>query len=388
MTGNGAFDFAAATASMVQIGTMLQLLGRRDETFGSLVQQSMDTIRRALDTFSPSGLAISFNGGKDACVVLFLLMVVLAERGELTALIGGGHQKSAIEVVYFEKQEFSAIMEFLETIKEKYGITLRRYHSSYKEGMQDLVSHGVKAVLMGQRYGDPWMEGMEDFAPSTPGWPPFTRVNPILRWKFGHVWKFLKGCGLPYCKLYDEGYTSLGEAHDTEPNPALRRFDGSYRAAWQLVDEDLERAYRRCRRASQQQQEHVGAAAAPADTSSLTSSSCSDSDVDGGADGNAGVGGLAKGSARLVDFDGIASDREDAPTTVAAAAPSTDVTDPAAAAAAGAEDRDPSMATRALAAVRRTLTGRGVPIAACAVALVLASMLKGAASRHASFRRR
>ena len=137
--------------------------------------------------------------------------------------------------------------------------------------------------------GDPNAEGQEFFCPSSVGWPPFMRVNPILEWTYSDVWAFLRavvsaacqkqfkacclcllrdaiskchahfssGCysqeslslwhdnntitnfrnfqsfwqGAPYCSLYDEGYTSIGGTNNTAPNrcgatPASRQQSG------------------------------------------------------------------------------------------------------------------------------------------------------------------
>lgn len=124
--------------------------------------------------------------------------------------------------------------------------------------------------------------------------PPFMRVNPILDWHYGHIWHFLRcvclcvlltawlrgeessttyffpsihlqnqtKCihthaisvppstppfhntqqqnrryDLPYCSLYDQGYTSLGKIDDTLPNPALAKPDrpGEYYPAYMLT---------------------------------------------------------------------------------------------------------------------------------------------------------
>lgn len=84
------------------------------------------------------------------------------------------------------------------------------------------------------------------FSPSSPGWADFTRVNPALEWRFCDVWRFLRGSGLPYCVLYDQGYTSLGERGDTAKNEALRLPNGEYRPAYELAEEaeHLERSPR------------------------------------------------------------------------------------------------------------------------------------------------
>lgn len=180
-------------------------------------------------------LTVSFNGGKDACVVLYLWLAVLLAMDE--------ELPETPQVIFFDSgDEFSKVKRFVTWVVRSLDlemITLQ--HQSFRLGMESLVANNVKAVVMGQRSVDPWMAGVDAFTPSTDGWPAFMRINPIMKWSYHHVWAFLRQFGFPYCELYDQGYTSLGGVGDTLPNPALRRPDGSFAPAFELEDGSLER---------------------------------------------------------------------------------------------------------------------------------------------------
>ena len=57
--------------------------------------------------------------------------------------------------------------------------------------------------------------------------------------------KFLRAIKVPYCVLYDRGFTSLGGTLDTHPNPLLKVGDGEgFKPAYELQDESQERCGR------------------------------------------------------------------------------------------------------------------------------------------------
>jgi len=55
--------------------------------------------------------------------------------------------------------------------------------------------------------------------------------------------QFIRHLNIPYCSLYDLGYTSLGGTTDTHPNPALKTEgqEGKYRPAFELIEDEEER---------------------------------------------------------------------------------------------------------------------------------------------------
>jgi FAD synthetase len=217
------------------------------------VQKALDVIHRAIDIFGLEGVCFSFNGGKDSTVVLHLLRIViakrvleeaqLAEKARLEAstsnaktvtsprqcfvspaLLDEDDLEARVEqamkrvpVMYFDSHDqFPEVRDFIELCVANYSLNCHVYKCSFVEGVKDILEKlGIKGIYMGVRGGDPHTEDLEHYSPSTPGWPAFLRVNPILRWTYADVWSFLRECKLEYCNLYDHGYeiTKTGTAH-------------------------------------------------------------------------------------------------------------------------------------------------------------------------------
>ena len=188
--------------------------------------QAVDAIQAALRLYGPERLLLSFNGGKDATVLLHLGRAVYAHAG-----------LGPPRCVYWDDAAcFPQVAAFVEDAVQRYHLPLVRYSCGFQEGLRDAVDRvGVAAVLLGTRTCDPNGAGADTFQPSSAGWPTFVRVNPLLHWAYHDVWRFLRGFNLPFCELYERGYTSLGNTRNTRPNPALTLSSGAYLPADALL---------------------------------------------------------------------------------------------------------------------------------------------------------
>lgn len=121
----------------------------------------------------------------------------------------------------------------------------------------------IQAVFMGSRRSDPYCQNLNAFEvrtkvlqktknlcnffqPTDRGWPKLMRINAMLDWTCANVWEYLLWKNVPYCSLYERGYTSIGNRNNTRPNPHLeiKSCPGTYQPAYKLIDDSLERAGR------------------------------------------------------------------------------------------------------------------------------------------------
>ena len=190
-------------------------------TFESKIRKAVETLQHyeelALEFDSEVGYNLCFSGGKDSVVIMELAKmagVKFAAHYNVTGI-------DPPELVRFIKEEHPDVKfnraprPFFKTLVESKGIPTRKLRwccAIYKEqgGSDKVKILGVRAAESTSRKEHwriltPWKKGGRN-GTETSGWC----VAPILHWSDKDVWKFIKDKGIPYCKLYDEGFKRLG----------------------------------------------------------------------------------------------------------------------------------------------------------------------------------
>ncbi|KXH68005.1 phosphoadenosine phosphosulfate reductase [Colletotrichum salicis] len=187
-------------------------------------------------------------------VLLIILLAALARR--YPSLSKASHTNGSngttsfppeFQAVYIvSKHPFAEVDDFVETTSAEYHLDVKRYAMSMKDGLEAYLADrpNVKAIFVGTRRTDPHGEKLTDFDPTDSGWPAFMRVHPVIDWHYAEIWAFIRHLEIPYCPLYDQGYTSLGGTQDTHPNPQLKtegQNGAGFRPAYELTEDDEER---------------------------------------------------------------------------------------------------------------------------------------------------
>ena len=274
-TSRSTLSYWSPTAYQSALNLYSALNSCTDERLSSLIDHSLSVLYQGFRLYGPQSIIGSYNGGKDAVVILHLMRAAYAKYIEDVTIAKDeddsevsapkGETSHAIpsmpkpRVTYFESEhEFPAILALLHESVREFDLDMLAFErgTKFADGLRLIVENNIfgdsiekkepspMGFVLGTRKSDPNAGNQGDYAPSSSYMPPFMRINPILAWTYGDVWKFLRLFDLPYCSLYDEGYTSLGTVLDTLPCPALARDDGSFHPAYTLEDWDQERAGR------------------------------------------------------------------------------------------------------------------------------------------------
>jgi 3'-phosphoadenosine 5'-phosphosulfate sulfotransferase (PAPS reductase)/FAD synthetase len=207
------------------------------------LSKTIRILKQAIERVGARHLALSFNGGKDCTVLLYIYHQLLLDINETRP----------IRVLYITTVDpFKEIDEFIKKSSLNYNINLETYLADMKDGLRVFLNTNPisKAIIIGTRSTDPFGEHLEEFQDTDGDWPKITRVHPILEWSYNDVWDFLRGLKIEYCSLYDQGYcfliryTSLGSVGNTNKNPELENESGGFDPAYLLKDGSHERSGR------------------------------------------------------------------------------------------------------------------------------------------------
>ena len=191
---------------------------------------SFKIVESALGMFEPKHCAVSFSGGKDSTLVMYIVNEVCKRLGveKPLAIIGDPFPIPGVE-------------EFCKRICNEFGfsyVTWKDYMTSECENVcyektRDVVKccleckvkvlnriltmNKIKCLFVGIRW-DEHPERAEDTYFTVYKKPEHVRVKPILHWSFKKVLHFYRNHPELLNPVYLEGYTSLGCKYCTRPS--------------------------------------------------------------------------------------------------------------------------------------------------------------------------
>ena len=264
------------------MASMKEISEKRKRQCAKLVELSKQVIREAFDKFGPDEIGITWTGGKDSGLTLWIIKLVCEEKKipiPRTMIIGEGDEFEEIEAFVGKMaKEWNVPLEVrrnedvlkaanhtlnapvkMEQLNERNQAELMRIGfmedefpfeaESYAGNHlmktvvynQWLEEYNLKAAVQGLRW-DEHVSRFDDeyfeFKEAAHLIPEHTRIRPILHFTEKDLWDTYAAFGIPYCVLYEQGYRSLGAKTTTSKESDI--------PAWeQDLENSEERASRR-----------------------------------------------------------------------------------------------------------------------------------------------
>lgn len=218
--------------------------------------RSKTVINEALDKFGNENICVSWTGGKDSTVMLWLYRQVCRQRSVLLP-----------RCMFIDEGDlFDEIVSFVNSVWELWDIPLNRVKNhdvtskvmklgdmveveklnerNRKELMRldfqensfpfepesyvcnhlmktvamnaFLEENGIQAVSTGIRWDEQNARSKETyFSPRNNSDPKHTRIHPLLHFTERDIWEVTLSNRIPFCSLYEKGYRSLGIKSNT-----------------------------------------------------------------------------------------------------------------------------------------------------------------------------
>jgi phosphoadenosine phosphosulfate reductase len=203
-----------------------------------ILKESVKIIEAAYKKWGKS-LGIAFTGRKDSSVMMHLVICTLKEIPEVMFIDHGLHFQESYETLEKLEKKWKlkvhrvadknllAKLEKEEDPDRKREILAQLKIKSIKNTMR---KYKWKALMSAIRWDENPARGGENYFSKRKGhW----RVHPILHWKEGDIWKYIKEKKIPYNPLYDKGYRSIGA------EPFTRRARGEERQGRDKAKEEI-----------------------------------------------------------------------------------------------------------------------------------------------------
>jgi len=171
------------------------------------VKQAIDFIKRNEPN---EGYFVAFSGGKDSVVVYDLVKkagvkfkayyaATQIDPPELTHFIHKYYPD--VEWLFPEESIFKVIP------KKGFPTMIRRWCCDYLK-KRPTRKIPLKHRIVGVRAQESWRRAREKDNPSRIG--KYFIYKPIYNWHEFEVWEYIRKNKLPYCRLYDEGFSRIG----------------------------------------------------------------------------------------------------------------------------------------------------------------------------------
>lgn len=190
-----------------------------------LMNKTVADLKSFLSTADPDNIFLYFDGGKNSTILLYMLSLLQEE-----------HFNSDAQVNCVYTQPNAKVLPFIVNSSQKYNINLIKL--SPVNFKRFFINNPDVVLIKGTRKSDPEAERIFK------AFEGFQVMNPLVDWGYKDVWDVLRGLYIPYCDLYDRGYSSVCHA-SSKPNPHLkttgpRKDLDYYRKAYELSDGSLE----------------------------------------------------------------------------------------------------------------------------------------------------